>query len=288
MSSTIWNSSPSSSPNARHGVWSRSPTPATQSAIPTEAAKRRPVLSLCSVSSSGAESVTSRYCPPIMPSVAWASSRPTCGHGYESASRNASASKASPARTATASPYWAQTDGRPRRSASLSRDGRSSWTSENACTSSSDAAAGSPASASPPAASTVARQITARTRLPPSSAYRTASACPWSSGVRARSPRYPSASARSRSGLCTGIRLALGLLELLFDRLAELGELRQNVEGLVSVVGLGETFELCPSLLEASQQLLGPREGLFGAHDTRSLTIRPRMPFTKRAASSVA
>src|SRR5438094_390227 len=38
MSSTIWNSSPSSSPNARHGTCSPSGTSATQSAVPTAAA----------------------------------------------------------------------------------------------------------------------------------------------------------------------------------------------------------------------------------------------------------
>src|SRR5256885_13157082 len=256
MSSTIWNSNPSSSPNARQGACSRSGTPATQSAVPTAAANRQPVLSLCRVASSGAEPVMSRYWPPIMPSVACASSRPTCGTWYESASRKASASSASPARTATASPCCAHTEGRPRRSASLSSAGRSSWTSENAWTSSSAAAAGSPASASTPAASTVARLMTARTRLPPTSAYRTDSACPCNSGVNANSSRYSSTRTRSCSVLRIGLGNPLRFLELLFDRLAQLRQLGKDVQRLFGVVRLGETFELGPCLLQAREQLL--------------------------------
>ena len=48
MSSTTWNSSPSSSPNARHGAWSASGTAATRSPSPTDAANSRPVFSRCS------------------------------------------------------------------------------------------------------------------------------------------------------------------------------------------------------------------------------------------------
>src|ERR671924_526895 len=70
MSSTIWNNRPSSSPNARHGAWSRSGTSAAHNPTPTDAAKRHPVFSRWSVASSGAVSVMSRYWPPIIPSVA--------------------------------------------------------------------------------------------------------------------------------------------------------------------------------------------------------------------------
>ena len=56
--------------------------------------------------------------------------------------------------------------GRPRRSASSSRAGRSSWTSEKVCTSSTAAAAGSARSTAPPAASATARQSTGRIRFP--------------------------------------------------------------------------------------------------------------------------
>ena len=48
--------------------------------------------------------VMSRYWPPIIPSVASASSRAMAGSSYDSASRNASASSASPASSATPSP----------------------------------------------------------------------------------------------------------------------------------------------------------------------------------------
>src|SRR5581483_6932526 len=79
MSSTIWKSRPSSPPNARHGACSAAGTCAAQSASATDASKSRPVFSLWSVCSSGALPVMSRYCPPIIPSVASASSRATCG-----------------------------------------------------------------------------------------------------------------------------------------------------------------------------------------------------------------
>src|SRR6266851_5002909 len=104
MSSTIWKSSPSSSPKARHAACSASGTRATQSASPTAAPNRQPVLSLCSVGSSGAVPVMSRYWPPIIPSVASASSRATCVVSYDVARRNASASSASPARMPAAAP----------------------------------------------------------------------------------------------------------------------------------------------------------------------------------------
>ena len=68
------------------------------------APNRQPVFSRCSEGRSDAVPVMSRYWPPIIPSVDWASSRPTAVVGYDSASRNASASSASPARMPTASP----------------------------------------------------------------------------------------------------------------------------------------------------------------------------------------
>ena len=85
----------------------------------------------------------SRYWPPIIPSVACESSRATCGVSYDVASRNASASSASPARIPVASPNCFHVEGCPRRSSSSSSAGRSSWTSENVCTSSSAQPAGS-------------------------------------------------------------------------------------------------------------------------------------------------
>ena len=97
------------------------------------------------------------------------SSRATAVVGYESASRNACASSASPARIAVASPNRTCEVARPRRRSSSSSAGRSSWTSEKVCTSSSAAAAGSSSAGSRPTASPVARQSTGRIRLPPPS-----------------------------------------------------------------------------------------------------------------------
>ena len=146
-------------------------TPATRSPSPTDAANSRPVLSRCSSARSSSAPVMSRYWPPIIPSVASASSQGRArASGSSSTSRNASTSRASPASSATPSPNAMCALGRPRRSSSSSSAGRSSWTSENAWTSSSAPAAGSAASGSAPAASAVARQMTARIRLPPSSA----------------------------------------------------------------------------------------------------------------------
>ena len=187
MSSTIWKSKPSSAANSRHGSCSARGTSAAASAQPIDAEKSAPVFSRCS-SSSGAPPRTSSHWPPIIASVASTSSRATALVPYESASLNASARRASPARTAVASSYCAQTDGAPRRSASSSSAGRSSWTSENECTSSTAAAAGNRLSTRAPIASPVARQSTGRTRLPPS-AWRIGSASVPSSGDSASSSR---------------------------------------------------------------------------------------------------
>src|SRR5919108_675427 len=173
MSSTIWNRRPSSSANTRHGACSRSGTSATHSATPTDAANRHPVFKRCSVAPSVAVPVMSRYCPPIIPSVACASSRPT-------------------------------------------------------------------------------------------SAYRAASTWPCSSGVSARSPRYPSTSARSSSGLRIVRRLSLRPLQLFLDRLAQLGELAEHVERLLRVVRLREPLELGARLLQPCEQLLGAGERFLG------------------------
>src|SRR5436190_18866199 len=142
MSSTIWKRRPSSFANWRQGGCSVAGSSAASSASVTAAEKRQPVLSLCTTSRSASGSIVSRYWPPIIPRVASASSRATSGVEYEQASRKASASSASPASTALPSPYAAQTLGLPRRSSSPPRDGRSSWTSEKLCTSSSASAEG--------------------------------------------------------------------------------------------------------------------------------------------------
>src|SRR6476469_3651144 len=275
MSSTIWKSSPSSSPNARHAACPSSGTSATQSPSPTAAENRQPVFSECSVAPSGAVPVMSRYCPPIIPSVACASSRATSDVSYEVASLNASASKASPARIPTASPYFFHVEGCPRRSLSSSSAGRSSCTSEKVWTSSSAQPAGSAASGETPAASAVARQMTGRTRLPPTVIeYRTDSAWPCSCGQSSSDSRESSTRTRSSSGL-VGIRLgrALGALQLLLDRLRELGQLRQDLERAVgrSALGLRERVELSPRGFQSCKKLLGPRQGFLCAHAAASL-----------------
>src|SRR5712691_1167880 len=270
MSSTIWKSSPSSSPNARQGRCPSSGTRATQSASPTAASKRQPVFNLCSVASSGAVPVMSRYWPPIIPSVAPASSRATAGVSYDVARRKASARSASPARMPTASPYCFHVDGCPRRSSSASSGGRSSWTRENVCTSSSAQPAGSATWGAAPAASAVARQITGRTRLPPTVIeYRTDSAWPCSCGQSSSPSRQSSTRERSSSGLL-GIRLRrpLGALQLLLDRLRELRQLAQDLERSIrrAALRLREPVELAARSLQPGEQLLRLRQRLLRAH----------------------
>src|SRR6266550_8317369 len=99
---------------------------------------------------------------------------------------------------------------------------------------------------------------------------------------------YSSTRVRSSSGVRIRARLALCLLQLLLDRLAQLGELGQNVERPLGVVRLRQLLELGARLLEPGEQLLCACKRFLGAHVTRSLTMRPRMPFTSLAASSVA
>ena len=161
-----------------------------------------------------------------------------------SARRIASTSNASPARIAVASPYCAQTDGSPRRSLSLSSDGRSSCTSENECTSSTAAAAGSrfsivarsrrrwpgraPAGrasrrargASAPRATRGRASARARRDMPSTSARSSLSRLrhPGSAAPPPRSPR------------------ALRALQLGLDFLRELRELLQDLDRLIGVL----------------------------------------------------
>src|SRR5664280_164474 len=88
MSSTIWNSTPSSAANRRKGAVSdASPIPVNSSTHSTEAPIRRPVLSSCrrrsAVPPAGVCGRTSAYCPPTMPltPVAAASSAATGVNG---------------------------------------------------------------------------------------------------------------------------------------------------------------------------------------------------------------
>src|SRR5947199_368286 len=84
--------------------------------------------------------------------------------------------------------------------------------------------------------------------------------------VSANSPRYSSTSVRSCSGLRIDLRVSLRMLELVLDRLAQLGQLGEDVERLLGVVRLRKTLQLGAGLLESSKQLLRPGEGILGAH----------------------
>src|SRR5207245_2754748 len=129
-----------------------------------------------------------------------------------------------------------------------------------------------------PAASAVARQITPRTRFPPTSAYRTDSACAPSSGVSARSVTYDSISSRCSSGLRT-----LGLLPRLLDpgqQLLHPGvDLLELSDQLVVVLALGELVDHLLSLVEIV---------LEGHAAVCSRATRASTPLTSRAASSDA
>ena len=82
------------------------------------------------------------------------------------------------------------------------------------------------------------------------------------------------------------------LRALVEDYLADLAltpELHGQADAVrYALVGRRQLLELRASLLQPRKQLLRPRERFFRTHVTRSLTMRPRMPFTRRAASSVA
>src|SRR6266545_2244625 len=205
---------------------------------------------------SASGSMVSRYWPPIIPRVASASSRATCGVGYSHASRKASARSASPASTALPSPYAAQTLGLPRRSSSPSSAGRSSWTREKLCTSSIASAAGITCSGGASSASPTASEITGRMRLPPisTSAYRADSRWPASCGHSWTCSSASSTSARSSSAACIGFPL------LMVDRLQQL--LRRHLD-------LGQELDRLLQVgarLDLLTQLLEPGDLLFDCH----------------------
>src|SRR5687768_1393304 len=221
-----------------------------------------------------------------MPSVAAASSRATAGVSYVSARRNASTRSASPARTATGSPNCAHVLGRPRRVSSSSSAGRSSWTSENECTSSTAHAAGSTSSGSAPIASPTARQSTGRIRLPPpSSAYRNASSRPAGpAGLSSASASSTSSRSSSTFRIRLGLGFALRPLDLRLDLSGDLRELAEDLER-----GLGLLGRLQPRAggLEAVEQALRALQALFCAH-ARSVSSRPMAQTLRRIVGSSA
>src|SRR5438552_6848734 len=99
-----------------------------------------------------------------------------------------------------------------------------------------------------PSASPTASAITGRPRLPPTSReYRTDVACPWSSGQSSSRSSASSTRVLSSAGLCIGPSRALRLLELLFDRLRELGELAEQLDRAIrrAFAALRQLLELC-------------------------------------------
>ncbi len=81
-------------------------------------------------------------------------------------------------------------------------------------------------------------------------------------------------------------RLTPRSFQLGLDLPRELGKLAEDVDRRF---GVFDRLEAPPGLLEPAEELLGPPEGVLGsAHAARSLAIRPRMPFTRRPASSDA
>ena len=176
----------------------------------------------------GAVPMMSRYWPPIIPSVASASSRATCGGLVRGREPERLGEQRVAGEEPTASPYCAHWR-RPRRSSSLSSAGRSSWTSEKLCTSSSASAAGQDLLRIR-AGSLAGREGDHRpdALAAASIEYRTDSSWPWSSG-RARVAR----------GLLDELPLllrasghrpppSLRALDLLLDRLRELGQLARG------------------------------------------------------------
>src|SRR5581483_7108822 len=81
-----------------------------------------------------------------------------------------------------------------------------------------------------------------------------------------------------------GLRGALRPLELRLDVLRKLGELLQDLDRLVGLVG---RLEPRPRRLEPGEQVVGPLKRFVCRH-AASRWIRPRIPFTSRAPSSEA
>ena len=81
--------------------------------------------------------------------------------------------------------------------------------------------------------------------------------------MNASSPRYPSTSARSSSGLWS-IRAVPGLGELGFDLLREVGELGQHLDRGLGVLLRRQPLQLVTRRLQPFEQLLGAPERLVG------------------------
>ena len=136
-SSTTWKSRPSSCaerPPQRLALAPRPHLPRPESAAEQRAAKSRPVFSRSTATRSSSSPLTSRNCPADHPERcrghSWAAPGSESG-----ASRNASATAPRPPAAHSLPEGEVRARG-PRRSSSSSSAGRSSWTSENVCMSS--------------------------------------------------------------------------------------------------------------------------------------------------------
>src|SRR6266508_174716 len=114
-----------------------------------------------------------------------------------------------------------------------------------------------------------------------------ASASAPSSAANGSAARYSSMSSRCSSRLSTlSPSLAPGALELGLDLSCDVGELGEDVNRGFGVL---RRLEARARPLEPVEQLLRPSQrALAFAHAALSRAIRPRMPFTRRPASSDA
>src|SRR5579864_9559907 len=96
---------------------------------------------------------------------------------------------------------------------------------------------------------------------------------------------YASTARRSSSGVRGTLGFALRPVDLGLDLLRDLGQLLQDFDRRLGVL---RRFEPLARRLEALVQLLGAGERLLAHAASRSLAIRPRMPLTRRPASSEA
>ena len=85
-------------------------------------------------------------------------------------------------------------------------------------------------------------------------------------GVNAISPGTPRRACAAAQGSASVSASRFTFLELVLDRLAQLGELREHVQRLLGVVRLGEALQLGARLLQPCEELLRSAERVLGAH----------------------
>src|SRR5512139_2631050 len=284
MSSVTWNRSPSRVPKAPSADTRAASPPPRIPPIRAQEAIRAAVFRCWISSTSGGgetpgEASMSSCWPPTMPPAPAARARSAMARtaragradarGDSAITRNASVSNPSPARMAVASPYALWQVGFPRRKASSSIAGRSSWIREYVWTYSTAHANGSRSPSLPPTAFPAARRRTGRTRFPPAVreyaiASRSGEGARHASGARCAA-RLPSTSPRSLASVAAAVN-ALSLF--LPEKVALLLRLPGDPPGLAQQqldlpVRLGEPHPL----LEEPDRLLQRRiSGLEPRH----------------------